>query len=672
MEWPPASSPAAVVAALQTFLATPPTGNPVEPLELLCDRLEELGKSDLAAWARAFELLADACRKSSWREPVEQSGLLKYYLEKLDHATLPTEVSKQLLRAVGNAVADRDESRAVVLPCLEKVVSCLQDRTLMPMAISVLYNVSLGYEPAYKEAAGLRLDRQLCRLLSVDSPVHSQSIELLSLVSDQLTETVLSDSEDCLTEILAAISACDDWDDYKNLQAAASVYLQDESIRQKTLQSDGLQQIARTLLKADELAGAQRQDLDSDEARKEFENEMRLTTGLVLNEVAKITADDAFNQRNSLASPFILEQGRWLQQRSDSPGLQTCACITLGNLAVSDAVCTAMVHEHAYHVPLIELFATATTDPAAATDDRTLLFLAAGFLRHLAQPRANAAPVAAAGAVPAVARLLARKQPELDLEVAAILRRLVNDSFENAGAVIRHGDDASELTPPSTNTSPTTTPNAATSPPNALIPALLSTTSQTKTAFEVGRLLVSLCRELRKAPPGASAETQELWARLLRWPGVTTPLALMARQEQVPALRSEALFGFSLMAASREGADCVGVVFGGAGAGAGEGVVARREEKKKKEEKAEEGEEDEGEVEGTKEDKERADAALLFGVLETALKSNAQTPDAKNGLALACLVAQNAGDAGVRARFEGLVRGTGGRVIGEVGGEEEA
>lgn len=84
-------------------------------------------------------------RPAKWREPIEQSGILKHYLENLDAASLPPASSKQLLRAIGNGVADRDESRAVVLAFLDKIMSCLQTPALLPVAISVLYNTCLGY-----------------------------------------------------------------------------------------------------------------------------------------------------------------------------------------------------------------------------------------------------------------------------------------------------------------------------------------------------------------------------------------------------------------------------------------------------------------------------------------------------------------------------------------------
>ncbi|GME63370.1 hypothetical protein GTA08_BOTSDO05633 [Neofusicoccum parvum] len=530
MEWPPASDPPSFTAAVEAFFDSPGREPDAGPLGGLLARLEELRKGDQpAAWDKALELLADASRDQKWREPIEKSGLLKYYLENLGPAALPTASSKQLLRAVGNGVADRDESRAVVLPFLDKIISCLQDPALTPVAISVLYNTCLGYEPAQKEAAGLRLDRHLCRLLSDESQNESQVIELLAWVSDNLSEDVLAESEDCLNAIMQYFPACEEWEDFKGLIAAASVYLQDSTIQNKILRSDGLTQITRMLkLKTDQLDLLQ-QAMD-EEDKKDFQEDLRITTGLVMNTIAAITASDDFAVFYNLTSPLIREQGTWLS--SPSPILQTCACITLGNIAVSDAINIAMVHDQSYHLPTLAILRS----PAA---ERTLLYLAAGFLRHLAQPAANVDAVAAADALPTLTALLARRETELDFEVAAVLRRLVNHSFATAAALARDAD---------------------------ALAALLAAARQTKTGFEVGRLLIAICRQLRAREKaagggGGSAATEEPWRGLLALADATRPLLLMVRQEQVPALASEAWFGFGLVAGAAGGARRVADAF---------------------------------------------------------------------------------------------------------------
>ncbi|KKY21203.1 putative gtp binding protein [Diplodia seriata] len=521
MDWPAADDPLSLIGAVKAFLDSPDQEPSRQSLEPLLARLDELRRGDQPElWDRLIELLADACRDPKWREPIEQSGILKYYLESLDAASLPTASSKQLLRAVGNGVADRDESRAVVLPFLDKIMSCLQNPALLPVAVSVLYNTCLGYDPAQKEAAGLRLDRQLCRHLADDPPNVSQLIELLAWVSDKLSDDVLAESEDCLSAIMQSLSSCEEWEDFKHLIAAASVYLQDGSIQSKILHSDGMSQITALLKQKTDQLDQLQASMDDDE-KKDFLEDLRIATGLVMNAIAAITASDDFTRLYTLSSPLIREQGAWLS--SPSPILRTCACITLGNIAVSDAVNVDMVHEHSHHLPTLRILQTAT--------DRTELYLAAGFLRHLAQPAANVEPVTQATPppLPTLVALLDRKEPELDFEAAAVLRRLVNNSRATAAELAK--DDTT-------------------------LDKLLTAAKQTKTGFEVGRLLIAVCRKLRERqhdpaePDAVKADTERCWASLLAHDELLRPLVLMVRQEQVPALASEAWFGLGLLVAA--------------------------------------------------------------------------------------------------------------------------
>lgn len=90
-------------------------------------------------------LHALTCYSAKWREPIEKSGLLQYYLDNLAPDSLPTTSSTQLLRAIGNSVADCDDSRAVTLPFLKQIAACLRKEALRTVALSVLYNICLGY-----------------------------------------------------------------------------------------------------------------------------------------------------------------------------------------------------------------------------------------------------------------------------------------------------------------------------------------------------------------------------------------------------------------------------------------------------------------------------------------------------------------------------------------------
>ncbi|KAK7538604.1 uncharacterized protein J3D65DRAFT_336216 [Phyllosticta citribraziliensis] len=524
MEWPSGAKPLSFKKALVSYLEDPEQPKDINDLRSLPVRLEELRGEEPTAWDNALELLANTCRNPKWREPVEKSGLLHYYLDNLDPDALPATSSTQLLRAIGNGVADRDESRSVTLPFLKNIAACLRKETLQTVALSVLYNTCLGYQPAQKEAAGLRLDRDLTKLLDDDNPMVSQVCELLAWITNELPEDGLEGSEDCLEAIIRYTASCEEWEDFKSIIAAASVYLQDPTIQKKLLLSDGFEQIISLLKKKTDQLAVLKHSM-SEEEHKSFEEDLRIATGLVMNNLATITASDDFPRKYSLESRLIAEQGEWLAE--GHPILQTCACILLGNLAISDETNIKMVQEMQWHIPTINILKTRS--------DRTLLFLAAGYLRHLAQPKENVETVSDADAIPVCAALLSQKQPELDFEIAAIFRRLTNHSFNNTAKLVHH-EEAMEK--------------------------LLAATSATRTAFEVGRLLVVMSRRLREAEGARrQQETTELWDRLFSHRDIVKPLLLMVKQEQVPVLAAEAWFGLGLMAADQQGARIIADAF---------------------------------------------------------------------------------------------------------------
>ncbi|KAK8235623.1 hypothetical protein HDK90DRAFT_251947 [Phyllosticta capitalensis] len=573
MEWPSGSNAPSFKKALASYLEDPEQPKDIEDLISLPTRLEELRGEEPKAWDDALELLANTCRNPKWREPIEKSGLLQYYLDNLAPDSLPTTSSTQLLRAIGNSVADCDDSRAVTLPFLKQIAACLRKEALRTVALSVLYNICLGYQPAQKEAAALRLDRDLAKLLNDGNPMISQVCELMAWVTNELPEDGLAGSEDCLEAVIKYTASCDEWEDFKSIIAAASVYLQDPAIENTVLHSDVFEQIISLLKKkTDQLALLQ--FAMSEEERKSFEEDLRIASGLVMNQLATITASDDFPRKYTLGSSLIEEQGKWLAE--GHPILQTCACILLGNLAVDDQTNIKMVQEKQWHVPTINILRTRT--------DRTLLFLAAGYLRHLAQPKENVEIVSDADAIPVCTALFSQRQPELDFEIAAIFRRLTNHSFSNTAKLIRH---------------------------EAALEKLLVATNATRTAFEVGRLLVVMSRRLREADgSGKQEEKKELWALLFSHGDIVKPLLLMVKQEQVPVLAAEAWFGLGLMAADQQGARMIADAF-------------------------------------------RDDEA--FGKLKDAVTGD-NAANKGNSSTLVHLLAQHAEDADLKTKFEGLVQ----------------
>jgi hypothetical protein len=84
----------------------------------------------------------------AWRLPYGDSGILEFFLDILaSDEEQPHGVKVQALRVTGNSCADTDQNRARVVEGKHIVsfIKHLQDMSLVPYLIPVLYNVLVDY-----------------------------------------------------------------------------------------------------------------------------------------------------------------------------------------------------------------------------------------------------------------------------------------------------------------------------------------------------------------------------------------------------------------------------------------------------------------------------------------------------------------------------------------------
>lgn len=96
----------------------------------------------------------------AWRLPYGDSGILDFFLKAIASEAPRQKLQIHSLRLIGNSCADTDENRARVVQGnrLQSLIRCLQDESLIPLAIPVLFNILVDYgESFYLCCAGLRL-----------------------------------------------------------------------------------------------------------------------------------------------------------------------------------------------------------------------------------------------------------------------------------------------------------------------------------------------------------------------------------------------------------------------------------------------------------------------------------------------------------------------------------
>lgn len=83
----------------------------------------------------------------AWRGPFGDSGILEFFLRILALDGLKQGLQIHILRLVGNSCADTDENRARVIQGnhLGTIISLLEQESLIPFTIPVLFNILVDY-----------------------------------------------------------------------------------------------------------------------------------------------------------------------------------------------------------------------------------------------------------------------------------------------------------------------------------------------------------------------------------------------------------------------------------------------------------------------------------------------------------------------------------------------
>ena len=83
--------------------------------------------------------------------PFGESGILEFFLSILAEDGLSKGLQVHSLRLAGNSCADTDENRARVVQDnrLESVTRHLQDESLIPFTIPVLYNILVDFGKSF-------------------------------------------------------------------------------------------------------------------------------------------------------------------------------------------------------------------------------------------------------------------------------------------------------------------------------------------------------------------------------------------------------------------------------------------------------------------------------------------------------------------------------------------
>ncbi|KAF5670545.1 rap1 gtpase-gdp dissociation stimulator 1 [Fusarium heterosporum] len=524
-------------------------------IKLLSPVVDTLTSQDPDSLEAVAKALGDGSRDVAWRIPYGDSGILEFFLDILASDKQSHGVKVQALRITGNSCADTDQNRARVVEgkYIVSFINHLQDKSLVPYLIPVLYNVLVDYEPAQRLASESRLSSHLITLLqspnvSDFSPLVTYFCKILALLVTQDGEVAVADPQtaSALLKLAASPNHSSDIEDFLALVSTAASYLANDSFQERLLTSKQ----ADVFVKVYYIALTQfDSELDDEETAKELG---QLCTSL-LTTLADLTGNDAFPAHYPLESSVPQSLLGWLKEPHVI--LQSAACLALGNLSRSDQASTAFVQKYQAHLPLIALL----SDPEVA--EAQLLHAALSFLKNLAIPAQNKPLLGDLLKPAAIPRILTIDTlPQVQFSAVSLLRLLLVNSAENVRQV----------------TMPRTVEVDGSSSKHTTVHDVISLFERSDTEptkLEAARSVATVCRVLHtiamdEALSGWNSENEETQSRELFYAShnFSQILSFLITQEKWPVLRSEAWFVFALMSRSNDGARVVAQVLTVSGA----------------------------------------------------------------------------------------------------------
>ncbi|KAF5650440.1 Rap1 GTPase-GDP dissociation stimulator 1 [Fusarium sp. NRRL 25303] len=515
--------------------ANEPDDAVVKRTKLLSSVLETLKQQDPSSLEAIAKALGDGSRDVAWRLPYGDSGILEFFLDILaSDEEQPHGVKVQALRVTGNSCADTDQNRARVVEgkYIVSFIKHLQDMSLVPYLIPVLYNVLVDYEPAQRLASESRLSSHLITLLqspnrAAFSPLVTYFCKILALLITQDGEVAVADSETASVLLKLAVSPdhSTDIEDFLALISAAASYLANEFFQERLLNSKA----ADVFVKAFYIAHTQfDSELDDEDTAKELG---QLCTSL-LTTLADLTGNDAFPAHYPLESSVPQSLLKWLKEPHVI--LQSAACLALGNLSRSDQASTAFVQKYQAHLPLIAILSN------PEIKDAQLLHSALSFLKNLAIPAQNKT-------------LLGDLLEPVQFSAVSLLRLLLVNCPDNVRRVVTPRTAEGEGSGKHTTV-------------HDMI-SLFDRSDTEPTRLEAARSVATVCRVLHTAPTeevlsGWSSEIEKTPSRDLFYAehDLSQVLSFLITQEKWPILKSEAWFVFALMSRSKDGAQVVAKV----------------------------------------------------------------------------------------------------------------
>ncbi|KAH8690952.1 putative GTP binding protein [Talaromyces proteolyticus] len=510
-------------------------------LEGVSSILDKLWRSKSKYMARAVEALANGSREPSWRNAFGQSGVLEFLLQLVaSREEVEQEILFHSLRVIGNSCADTDENREIVVSknYTLPIIRLILNPELVHVAIPVIYNICMDFDPAQSQVAANRLGYILLKLIS-DGSIEGNALlnyayELVELTAQK--EDGLETAPDGTIILIMDLALAENttFAQFACLVDCLANFLHKERFQNVCVQYRLVEQLLSVLRHSYET--------DADESSSEdvqLLDQLRLKLNQALSDVSAVSQ---FAEVYPVGSSLFDTLKTWLAAPEDQ--LQICACVILGNLARSDDVCRLMISQLEIHLPLIAMINSNTRG--------SVLHAVLSFIKNLAIAEENRGKLGEADIIPAVSHLWSSDAiPQVQFAAVSLTRLVIVSSIENISRLL-------------TSLSPDPDSPAHSRTYLSLLLSLFGRTDTGPIKTETGRTIASICRTLVSRSKEKSDDTRTR-ALLYRFfdlhQDVARPLGVMVTQTEWPVVRSEGWFALALMASHAKGsmavADCL-------------------------------------------------------------------------------------------------------------------
>ncbi|BDD54973.1 hypothetical protein MAP00_000536 [Monascus purpureus] len=420
------------------------------------------------------------------------------------------------------------------------IIQHLLNPELIHVAVPVIFNICVDFEPAQSQAAANRISYILLKLIKDGAIMEgsnplSFAYELIEMASTKEQESKVEQSPDGIIQLITelALGASLDLAQFSCLVNSLVAYLEIQRFRDICILRNQIEGVL-SILKQSFFVLID--PSSSDDLQTLPQLRLKINQSL-----AEVSGSPLFMETYSLDSTVSQTLISWLRTGNEEQ-LQICSCVMLGNLARTDEICQRMVRDLNIHIDLISIL---KSDSKGA-----VLHAALGFLKNLAIAPDNKVDLGDAGIIPAVSHLWGFETvPQVQFSAASIVRQVISSSIENVARLL----------------SPLSTESGLPAHTQTYLSQLLllfEKTDSTPIKIDIGRTVASICRTLSPRARDENSEANALSERLFRLhDGVARPVGAMVTQTQWPVVRSEGWFSLALMASSRPGSlavvDCL-------------------------------------------------------------------------------------------------------------------